>query len=183
MLDADRPAFAAALNELAVLKPGAPKLTAVHLDAWWNAMRDKWSLDAFRQACAKLRDGVEFMPNPFHFEQLRKSLMRTCGEAWSQALEHAKTLSVSGGFLQERESGDELLDRAAHAIGGFKAIASAGGRDLQFLEKRFCEHYEDIATSVDARLALPQVVATAVIGSARSVVDEIADARRIARPQ
>jgi hypothetical protein len=153
MTPEDKPRFAAAMTELAALKPGA-KLTTLQYDAWWHALRDKWSLADFQRACAILRDTHEFMPNPFHFEELRQAQFGTAGELWSQALAHARTLSVSGGFLQERVSGNPLIDAAAQAIGGFKAIASAGCESLQFIEKRFCQRLEEIRDAEDVRAQL-----------------------------
>jgi hypothetical protein len=156
MTDNDKPRFAAALAELSLLKHGAG-LSTLAYDAWWNSMRDKWTLEAFLQACARLRDNVEYMPNPFHFEQLRKGALETHGEAWARALAHARSLPVSGGYLQEKPTGDVELDAAVRCVGGYKAIAAAGERDLQFMAQRFKEHHETVRDALDIREQFPSL--------------------------
>lgn len=164
MTDNEKPRFAAALAELSLLKHGA-KLTTDAYDAWWNAMRGKWTLEAFQAACARLRDNCEYMPNPFHFEQLRKGALETHGEAWTRALAHAKSLPVSGGYLQEKPTGDVELDAVVRAIGGYKAIANATERDLQFMAKRFEEHHETIREALNIRDQFPALAAPHQVGA------------------
>lgn len=147
MIEADRASFAAALTELASLKPGA-KLTAEQYTAWWNALRETWELEDFRAACRRLAREVEFMPNPFHFEQVRKSVARlTAGEAWARVREVAQR----GGST----SGDSRIDAAARVLGGYRAIGYTNTDQMHFLERRFAEHYDDISDAEDAREELP----------------------------
>jgi hypothetical protein len=80
MQPADKRKFLEIVNGMAAIKPGKP-LTPAALDLFWNSMR-RWSLDEFEQAANHLMTSVEFMPNPFHFEQLRKAGQKTAGEAW-----------------------------------------------------------------------------------------------------
>jgi len=148
MTEDQKPAFVAALTELAALKPGA-KLAKESYAAWWNAMRKSWTLEDFKAACEKLAREVEFMPNPFHFEQLCKQSRTTPGEAWTRALEVGR----HGG----RTSGDALIDKAVQAIVGYRAIGMSEIDKTHFLERRFCEHFESIQGAVEIREELPQI--------------------------
>lgn len=148
MVDADKPAFLAVLNGLAAVKPGA-KLTPEALEVWWRAMRP-WSIEDFRAAAAELVRTVEFFPNPFHFEQLRKAASRiTAGEAWARVREVAR----AGGTT----SGDPRIDRVARVLGGYRTLGMTSTDQMQFLERRFVEHFEDMGDADDAREALPQL--------------------------
>lgn len=148
MTDDQKPAFVAALTELAALKPGA-KLARESYAAWWNIMRGGWSLEAFQQACQHLARTVEFMPNPFHFEQLRKAQRPTPGEAWARALDC--------GRHGRSTSGDALIDAAVRAIGGYRAIGMSEVDKTRFLEMRFCEHYERLGEVDEIRERLPEL--------------------------
>lgn len=156
MIDADKPLFLAALNELALIKPGA-NLSEDAYVAWWNAMHERWTLEEFRHACARLRDTCEFMPNPYHFEQLRKAALPTAGEAWNRAREIAKSLTHHRGFPQEATTDDAVLDAAVRAVGGYAALAMSTTENLHFLERRFVEHFEQIRDAETTRHAVPQI--------------------------
>lgn len=142
MNDEDKPAFVAALTELAALKPGG-KLAKEQYAAWWNLMRSNWTLEAFQQACQHLARTVEFMPNPFHFEQLRKAQRAMPGEAWASALDCGRNGRTT--------SGDPLTDAAVRAIGGYRAIGMSDVDKTHFLERRFCEHYESMGEAGQTR--------------------------------
>jgi hypothetical protein len=146
MQESDRKGFAAALTELASLKPGA-KLTAEQYVAWWNAMREVWTLDDFRAACRRLAREVEFMPSPFHFEQLRKASRPTAGEAWALVREAARC----GGECPD----DPAIAKAVRALGGIRAIGMTNTDQMPFLERRFAEHFESIRDAEDVREELP----------------------------
>lgn len=155
MTDADEVGFVAALAELASLKPGA-NLTPQAYVAWWNSMRGDWTLDEFRAACAHLRDAMEFMPNPYHFNQLRKASRPTAGEAWNKAIASCRTAWTPTGF-RGGTSGDPLIDQAVRALGGYSKIAQCDDDSLHWLEKRFAEIYESMQDAEDVRGALPQI--------------------------
>ena len=159
MTPADFDDFAVVLRAFAEIK--ARTLSPAAIELYWRAMQD-WDVEHFRAAAVRLLKTSKFMPTPADFEDLKRQQERTCGEAWSAALEHAKKLPVVGGHLQEVASGDDLLDRAARAVGGFKVIASTGAEGLPFLDKRFCERYEDLRDAEDVRHALPQLTADVV---------------------
>lgn len=161
MTPADKPEFLKQLVGLAAIKPGKT-LTPEAYEIWWTAMA-AWSLEDFKAAAAQLAGSVEFMPSPFHFEQLRKAGRPTAGEAWAKVLEYARKgwtrwhgggASLNGSLPQPQS---ELIDRVVQAIGGYEAIAMSNTDSTHFLERRFCEHYEAMQDAGEIREALPQL--------------------------
>jgi hypothetical protein len=152
MNDADKPKFAAALTELTALKPGA-KLTTLQFESWWNAMRGRWTIKEFLAACERLVFECEFMPNPYHFEQLRKAGQTTPGEAFAKAMEVARDCRPH----DRLSSGDPRIDAAARACGGYFAMGQYETEKLGFLERTFTEHFESISEAEDKRQALPNL--------------------------
>lgn len=144
-----------AMNRVLACQSGA-ELDNPMLDVYWLALRD-WPMQDFEQACAHLLRTERFMPKPADFTDLRRAGEVTSGEAWARVVAHARDLPVSGGYLQGRASGDALLDAAARAVGGYRVVANASERDLQFLEQRFTEHFDEILDRSDVREALPQL--------------------------
>jgi hypothetical protein len=162
MLPTDKPKFLAVLNGLAAIKPGA-KLTAEALTLYWNAL-SAWTIEDFTAAASQLARTCEFMPNPYHFEQLRKASRMTAGEAWTKALEYARCNGFSrwnSGPPSEddpsQRPADPLIDAAVRAVGGYQAIAMTKTSDTHWIEKRFCEHYDAILEREDVRAAVPQI--------------------------
>ena len=155
MVESDRPTFAAVLNGLAAVKPGG-KLTPEALDVWWSALRD-WPLPEFRTAAAHLARTVEFMPSPYHFEQLRKAGAPTAGEAWSKATDAIKGKWHSEVTATSMSCGDELIDQAVAMIGNYGAIFRCEADKLGFLERRLCEHFEALHDADEVRRELPQI--------------------------
>jgi hypothetical protein len=159
MQPADRTEFLAILNGLAAIKPGV-KLTPEALTLWWSCMRG-WSIADFRAAASHLATSMEFMPSPFHFEQLRKAARLPAGEAWDQARRACGTAVQGGHVTQNGSCGDELIDRAVRALGGYGVIAMCESDKLHFLERRFAEHYDAIQDADDTREAVPQIARSA----------------------
>lgn len=151
MLDTDLPEFLRIVNGLAALKPGKP-LTPDGLDLYWRAMRD-WPLDEFKAAASHLATSCEFMPNPYHFAQLRKAGRPTAGEAWAKVVALVRRSDYANG------SGDPLTDRAVAACGGFRLIGQQTDDGLPFIERRFVEHFEAMQDATVVREALPSVTA------------------------
>jgi hypothetical protein len=166
MTDDEKPHFVAALAELASLKPAA-KLTALQYAAWWSAMRTTWTLQAFREACAHLASAVEFMPSPFHFEQLRKASEETAAEVWPRVLAFVRSGEYRYGAQLEGRA-----HRAVIAMGGYDALGMAETKDTHFREKRFAEIWEELGDVENARAALPHLADVAP-----------PDQRRVAGPQ
>lgn len=154
MTPADFDQFATIVRAFAELK--GKSISAPAIELYWNAMQH-WRLDEFQAAAAQLLRTAKFFPTPADFEQLREASRSTVPEQWARALDHARNLPVSGGYLQEKPTGDAVLDAAVRAIGGYRAIANASERDLQFMGQRFEEHYETTRYAEDTRLALPDL--------------------------
>lgn len=150
MLPADRTEMVRTLVGLSTIKPGS-KLTPEGLDVWWMAMQH-WALDEFKQAAAHLARTAEFMPSPFHFEQLRKAGRPTAGEAFAVAVSHA-----ASGNWRTGGCGRPDVDRAVQAIGGYVQIAMSDEDKLHFLERRFADHYEAMTDAEDTREAVPLI--------------------------
>lgn len=150
MTPADKPKFVAVVAGLAALKPGA-KLTTESFELFWQAMAPDWTLEAFTAAAAHLMRSSEFMPNPYHFEQLRRAGRRTAGEAW--------VLARATWLRGEHTCGDPAIDRAVAMIGGYDAMGQTRTDQLQFIERRFCEHYAQLQDVTDVRAAVPQIAA------------------------
>lgn len=147
----DKTRFLAVLNGLAAVKPGA-KLTAPAFAMWWDSMRD-WKIEEFEAAGAQLARTEAFMPNPYHFEQLRKAGRTTAGEAFSKAMEVARDCRRH----DRMSSGDPRIDAAASACGGYFAMGQHETEKIGWLEKRFAEHYDAISDAEDVREAVPQI--------------------------
>lgn len=149
MTPQDLPEFVAVLTGLAAIKPGG-KLSREALKVWELAMRD-WPIDEFREAAAHLARSVEFMPSPFHFEQLRKAGRPTAGEAWATVLEYARAGADPSSVLEPAAVG------ALRAIGGIRAVMMSETDKTHFLEKRFAEHFATKQDADDVREAVPQI--------------------------
>ncbi len=50
---------------------------------------------------------------------------------------------------------DRAIDAAVRAIGGYSAIAMSRTDQTPHLERRFCEHYEQIRDANEIRAAVP----------------------------
>lgn len=146
MQSADRVEFARILTGLAAIKPNS-KLTPEALEIWWNAMND-WTLEDFRSAASHLARSVEFMPSPFHFEQLRKAHEMTAGEAWAIAVDHAR-----GAYRSV--AAPTQVERTVRAMGGWQILAFSNTEALHFLERRFVQTFKELDNATDQRAALP----------------------------
>lgn len=154
MVAADATRFAEILNGLASMKPGK-ELTREALKLWWNAMQ-AWTIDDFADAAGQLAMKVEFMPSPFHFDQLRRSGEKTPGEAWADAV------ARSPHWRTGRQWGDRI-ERAARCVGGYQTIAMADiETSLPHIERRFLKHYEELCDVEETRKALPNIAVPAL---------------------
>lgn len=146
---ADKAKFVNVLKGIAAIKP-AVKLTDESYEIYWLALQD-WSYEDFRQAAVHLAKSIEFMPNPFHFEQLRKAATTAvCADEW------AKVVAVNRGQAS-RESLSAKTQRVLATMGGWSAIRQMLTSELPFREKRFSELWAEIGDTDEAREALPQI--------------------------
>ena len=149
MQPGDRAEMARILVSLAEIKPGG-KITPEALELWYAAMSG-WSIEEFRAAAQHLMLHEEYFPNPWHFQQLRKAQRMTSGEAWAIALQHVRSGSYHAGPAIPE------VERAVQALGGWKVIAWSTVDALPFLEKRFAQHYDQLAEVAEVRQELPQL--------------------------
>lgn len=154
MTPADRHAFIEVVIGFAEIK--GRTLSAPALELYWRSLQH-WPLDAFRAAAEQLVRTCKFMPGPDDFENLRKAGRATTGEAWERARKASGTAIQCGQVTNNGTCGDELIDRAVRAMGGYGAIAMCETDKLTFLERRFAEHYGQIQDAEDIREAVPQV--------------------------
>ena len=159
MTESEKPAFVAALAELALLKP--PKtFTSEEYLAWWNQLRGEWTLTDFRAACRKFANELEWFPGLFHFAQLRRRAAEQCAaEAWTRVL-----VCVRRGDYRRGVTVGGRADRVVAVLGGYDALGMSNSADIHFREKRFAELWEEIGDVVEARKALPNASAPLRIG-------------------
>jgi hypothetical protein len=124
------------------------------LDAYWLALRD-WELDDFEAACGHLMRTSKFMPRPAEFTELRKAGDATPGEVFGTL---RQWLHYTPNGYQLKPSTPRRIASAFAAIGGAQGYAMCDSDKLHFLEKRFCEHYEQISEHEDVRQALPGIL-------------------------
>lgn len=149
MTSDDKPKFVSVLVGLKSIKPG-PDLTKEAFEMWWSSMRD-WSIDEFAEAASALSKSVEFMPNPYHFEQLRQRIEPSPYDAWASVVAHCAGAYRAGPLECNRTSA------VVAALGGYQTIATMPTDKLGFIERRFLAMYEDFRESDQARLALPNM--------------------------
>jgi hypothetical protein len=123
------------------------------LDAYWVALRD-WDLEAFEAACAHLMQHQTFMPRPSEFTALRKAGRETAGEVFAGIRQWLKY--TPNGYMLDPKT-PRIIASAIRAIGGANAYAMCDEEKLPFLERRFCEHYDQISGADDTRKALPAI--------------------------
>ena len=102
---------------------------------------------------AQLVKRCEFMPTPKDFEDLRRAGAKTTGEAWLLARQAWRSGAVT--------CGDERIDRVVAMLGGYALLGQTRTDQLQFIERRFAEHYESLAEAEEVREALPALMASA----------------------
>lgn len=149
MTDADKPEFLRILNGLAAVKPGA-KLTPEGLHLWWIAMAE-WSLPEFIAAASHIARTVEFFPNPFHFDQLRRTAAeQTAGDAWALVLAKVRTISP-----RETASVTPKIDAVVRQMGGYGHLACMTQEDLPHRQRRFTELWAECGEVEEAQRVLP----------------------------
>jgi hypothetical protein len=147
----DRKPFLEIVIGFAELKGKA--LSAPALELYWNAMQG-WELQDFQAAANQLLRTCEFMPTPKDFEDLRKAGRETAGEVFAglrQWLEYTPT-----GYCLKANTPRNIAS-SFRAMGGPNAYAMCNEEKLPFLERRFCQHYDQITSAADTRDAVPQI--------------------------
>lgn len=151
MKPSDRENFLKIVVGFAELK--GKMLSAPALALYWNAMQD-WELDDFQAAANQLLKTAQFMPQPKDFEDLRRAGRETAGEVFARIGEY---LEYSPHGYRIKAGTPRSIESAIRAMGGADSYAMCRSDQVHFLEKRFCEHYEQISSHEDTREALPQI--------------------------
>lgn len=151
MQPTDKPHFLRVLNGMAAMK----KTTLIPevLDLWWMCMAD-WSIEDFMSAAVQVMKTSTFMPGPKDFEDLRKAGRETAGEVFAGLRQWLKY--TPHGYLLDPDTPRKIASAFA-AMGGAQAYAMCDEEKLPFLERRFCEHFEQISEVEDVRVNVPQI--------------------------
>jgi len=147
----DKPDFLKVMNGMAAMRKAT--LIPEVLDLWWACMAD-WKLEDFKAAAIQVLKTQTFMPSPKDFEDLRKAGRETAGEVFAGI----------GRYIEYSPYGHTIkagtprpIAAAIRAMGGADAYAMCEVEKLPFLEKRFCQHYEEIIEHEDTRQSVPQI--------------------------
>ena len=151
MVVTDKVHFLKVLNGMAAIKKS--QLVPEAIELWWAYVAD-WSIEDFKAAAIEVLKRTAYMPCPKDFEDLRKAVRTTPGEAWDLVVKHAASSAYRDGPL-----GDAEIDQCVRLLGGYGAIAKCDEDKLHFFERRFSENYEWIDKSNQVRKALPQIAA------------------------
>lgn len=147
----DREPFLEIILGFAELK--GKSLSGPALALYWNAMQ-AWSLADFQAAANELLRTCEFMPMPKDFEDLRKAGRETAGEVFAGI---GRYIVYSPNGYTVATNTPRAIAAAIRAMGGADAYAMCDVDKLPFLEKRFCQHYEQIIEHEDTRQSVPQI--------------------------
>lgn len=151
MENTDRIEFAKVVNAMALMKKIS--MTPEVIELWWDCFAD-WSIDDFKIAARRLLKTKTFMPQPNEFEELRNAGRQTAGEAFA-GIRQLLVYSPNGYTLNAHTP--SRIASSIAAMGGPNAYAMSANDKLPFLERRFCEHYDQIGHAEDTRDAVPQL--------------------------
>jgi hypothetical protein len=147
----DKADFLKVINGIAAIRKSP--ITAEALELWWACMAD-WSIEDFKTAAIQVLKTSTFMPTPKDFEDLRKAGRETAGEVFAGI---GRYLVYSPNGYTVKADTPRPIAAAIRAMGGADAYAMCEVDKLPFLERRFCEHYEQIMSHVETRDAVPQI--------------------------
>ncbi len=151
MRPTDREKFLRIVLGFAELKGKA--LSAPAIELFWNSMRH-WQLDEFEAAAEQLLRTCAFMPTPKDFEDLRRAARPTAVEAWSDVRRY---LEYTPHGYRVRPNTPPLMAKCIAGAGGANAIAMCEAEKLHFLERRFCQHFDELSEVAETRTALPWI--------------------------
>ena len=154
MIEAEKEEFCSVVAAMAVVY--GRTADAPLFAGWWMAMRD-WKLADFQAAASLVMKTAKFMPTPATFHELRKAGQKTPGEAWREVLARCDCWRTGERF-------NDRIERAAQAVGGYRAIAMADiDTALPHLERRFKTAFEELSDVEETRAALPGVTSAGAI--------------------
>ena len=147
----DKAEFAKVVLAFAELKGRQISLPVV--DLYWDTMQS-WSIQDFKAAARHLLRTCKFMPEPKDFEDLRKAGKETAGEVFASIRQWFQY--TPNGYTVKPET-PHAIAASIRAMGGPNAYAMCDSDKLHFLERRFCDHYEQISGVEEIRDRLPQI--------------------------
>lgn len=154
----DRKQFLAVLQGFCELR--GKDLSEEAMLLYWRAMQD-WEIADFVEASAHLLKTFNMrfgIPQPSDFEALRVTTQKTAGEIFAE-IGRWMTYTPHGYRLNPETP--RSIAAAIRACGGVDAIMLGDAEKRPFLERRFCEHYDQISKAEDTRQALPQLAGPA----------------------
>ena len=110
---------------------------------YWEVL-SKYSDEQIEAACKAALSRCKFFPKPAEIEELIPSGVMSPPEAWGavmEALEFGK------------ESADPQVNEAVRRVGGWGYLKEKTNDELQWISKRFVEHYNDLQDQNRLRIA------------------------------
>jgi hypothetical protein len=151
MQNTDKIEFVKTLNAMALMKKTT--LNPDVMDLWWDCFTD-WNIEDFKVAARHLLKVKTFMPQPNDFNDLRKAGKPTSGEVFAGLMQW---LEYSPNGYSVKRGTPHAIATAIRAIGGADAYALCESSKLHFIERRFCEHYDQISSRQEIRDAVPEI--------------------------
>ena len=151
MRNDDKAEFAKRLYEMFKAFRKADEFDDDTVAIWWNRLHQDFAIEDFKVAATEMEKISKFLPviaNFFELKRLAEAYSET--DAWGDVLEHLRS-----GAYRRRGIGDDKIDRAVRAMGGYRALAMRNEDDLTIWGfKRFREHYSDVFASVEREESL-----------------------------
>ena len=101
---------------------------------YWELFR-KYSDEQIEAACKAALSRCKFFPKPAEIEELIPSGVMSPPAAWGAVME-----ALEFG----RESADPQVNEAVRRVGGWRYLREKTNDELQWISKRFVEHYQDL---------------------------------------
>ena len=151
MRNEDKANFAKRLYEMFKAFRKADDFDDDTVTIWWNRLHQDFDIGDFEVAATELDKVSKFLPVIADFFELKRRAEAYCEtDAWGDVLEHLRS-----GAYRRRGIGDDKIDRAVRAMGGYRALAMRNEDGLTIWGfKQFREHYNDVLDSVEREESL-----------------------------
>ena len=110
---------------------------------YWEVL-SKYSDEQIEAACKAALSRCKFFPKPAEIEELIPSGVMSPPAAWGAVME-----ALEFG----RESADPQVNEAVRRVGGWRYLREKTNDELQWISKRFVEHYNDLQDQNRLRIA------------------------------
>ena len=124
----------------------ADEFDADTLAIWWQHLHQDFAIGDFKIAATELEKASRFLPAIADFFELKRQAgAYSETDAWGSVLDYLRS-----GAYRRRGIGDDKIDRAVRAMGGYRALAMRNEDQLTIWGfKQFREHYNDVLDSVE----------------------------------